>query len=329
MKQHSRILLSTIISLLCLVGASWGATEAEILIKFKNSMSSVASLNGWDESVSPFNGNSSNLTGLCCTQPTFGRRISPCKPGSAKLHFGRNGRESFELPDLLRASAEVLGSGGFGSSYKTLLLGGHAIVVKRLQRMNIVGKEEFREHMRRLGQLSHPNLLLLVPFKHKKEEKLLVSDYAQNGSLASHRHGRRTPEKPGLDWPTRLRIIKGVARGLAYLYQELPKTLALPHGHLKSSNVVLDGEFEPLLTDYALVPVVNRDHAQQFMVAFKSPEFTQYDRTTRKTDVWSLGILILELLTGKFPANYLIQGKAVPANYLIQGRVLTQICRHG
>ncbi|GLU01108.1 hypothetical protein SLE2022_184330 [Rubroshorea leprosula] len=68
MKQHPRILLPTIISLLCLIGASWGATEAEILIKLKNSMSSVISLNDWDESVSPFNGNSSNWTGLCCTQ---------------------------------------------------------------------------------------------------------------------------------------------------------------------------------------------------------------------------------------------------------------------
>lgn len=111
----------------------------------------------------------------------------------------------------------------------------------------------------------------------------------------------------------RLKIIKGVARGLAYLYKEFPG-LTLPHGHLKSSNVLLDHNFEPLLTDYALVPVVNEEHAQQLMVAYKSPEFTQLDRTTRKTDVWSLGILILELLTGKFPANYLKQGKGSNAD---------------
>lgn len=111
-----------------------------------------------------------------------------------------------------------------------------------------------------------------------------------------------------LDWPIRLKIIRGVARGLTYLYRVFPD-LNLPHGQLKSSNVLLDHNFEPLLTDYALLPVVNKEQAQQFIVAYKSPEFTQQDRISRKSDVWSLGILILEILTGKFPANYLRQGK--------------------
>lgn len=108
---------------------------------------------------------------------------------NAKLYFVRNNREKFELQDLLRASAEVLGSGSFGSSYKAVLLNGQAMVVKRFRQMNNVGKEEFREHMKRLGSLSHPNLLSLVAFYHRKEEKLLVSDFVPNGSLASHLHG--------------------------------------------------------------------------------------------------------------------------------------------
>ncbi|XP_075522596.1 putative LRR receptor-like serine/threonine-protein kinase At4g31250 [Primulina tabacum] len=230
-----------------------------------------------------------------------------------KLQFVRNNRQRFELEELLRASAEVLGSGSFGSSYKAVLFSGQPYVVRRFRQMSNVGKEDFQEHMRKLGRLSHPNLLPLVAFYHRKEEKLLIADFAENGSLASHLHSKRGPNQPGLDWPTRLRIIKGVSRGLAYLYEELP-TLSLPHGHLKSSNVLLDSTFEPLLADYALVPVINKDHAQKFMVAYKSPESSQNDRVTRKTDVWSLGILILELLTGKFPANYLKQGKGPSAD---------------
>lgn len=125
--------------------------------------------------------------------------------------------------------------------------------------------------------------------------------------------GKRKPDQPGLDWPTRLRIIKGVAKGLTHLYDELP-SLALPHGHLKSSNVLLDSNFEPVLADYALSPVINKDHAQQFMVAHKSPESMQNDRVSRKTDVWSLGILVLEVLTGRFPANYLKSGRGPGAD---------------
>ena len=105
------------------------------------------------------------------------------------LHFVRHDREQFELEDLLRASAEVLGSGSFGSSYKAVLLNGPAMVVKRFTYMNNVGKEEFQNHMDRLGRLSHPNLLPLVAYYYRKEEKLLISDFVKNGSLASHLHG--------------------------------------------------------------------------------------------------------------------------------------------
>lgn len=106
-----------------------------------------------------------------------------------KLHFVRTDRERFELEDLLRASADVLGSGSFGSSYKAMLVGGPAVVVKRFKEMSNVGKEDFHSHMRLLGSLSHPNLLPLVSFYYKKDEKLLITDFAANGSLASHLHG--------------------------------------------------------------------------------------------------------------------------------------------
>lgn len=110
-------------------------------------------------------------------------------PDQGRLSFLRDDRERFDLQDLLKASAEILGGGVFGSSYKANLLSGVMMVVKRFRQMNNVGKEEFQEHMRRLGRLRHPNLLPLVAYYYRKEEKLLVSDYVENGSLAVHLHG--------------------------------------------------------------------------------------------------------------------------------------------
>lgn len=105
-----------------------------------------------------------------------------------------------------------------------------------------------------------------------------------------------------LKWGTRLKIIKGVAKGLVYLQNEVP-TITVPHGHLKSSNVLLDKDYNPLLMDYALLPIVNATHVHQVLLAYKSPEYAQNGRVSKKTDVWCLGTLILETLTGRYLAH--------------------------
>ncbi|KAL9226940.1 hypothetical protein vseg_002696 [Gypsophila vaccaria] len=224
---------------------------------------------------------------------------------NGKLTFIKKDIERFDLPDLLKASAEILGSGCFGSSYKATLNNGNVVVVKRFKMMNNVGRDEFQEHLRRLGRVSHPNLLPLVAYYYRKEEKLFITEPMSKGSLAFNLHGQ-TKGQASLDWPTRLKIIKGVARGLAYLNNELP-ILVAPHGHLKSSNVLLNNSYDPMLSDYGLIPLINQESLHEMMVAYKSPEYFNNGRITKKTDVWSLGILILETLSGKFPSLYLQQ----------------------
>ncbi|CAJ1973828.1 unnamed protein product [Sphenostylis stenocarpa] len=286
-----RILLAVIIVVVVIVLAS---LLALLFIRYRRKRAILVK-DAQPQNVTPFSSESKSIVVTAESK----------KSEDGELNFVGNDRVGIDLQELLRASAEVLGSGSFGSTYKAMLLNGPVVVVKRFKHMNNVGKKEFFEHMNRLGRLSHPNLLPLIAFYYGKEEKLLVHDFAENGSLASHLHGRNGG---GLNWATRLKVIKGVARGLAYLYTEFPDQ-ALPHGHLKSSNVVLDGSFEARLAEYGLVPVVEKSHAQQFMVAYKSPEASQLERPSEKSDIWCLGILILELLTGKFPANYLRHGK--------------------
>ncbi|KAK8551101.1 hypothetical protein V6N13_119589 [Hibiscus sabdariffa] len=212
--------------------------------------------------------------------------------------------QRFDLQDLLKASAEILGSGKFGASYKAAIGPRETVVVKNYKQMNNIGKEEFHEHMRRIGKLNHRNLLPLLAFYYRKEEKLLVTNYMVDGSVANHLHAKNSRDNPSLNWKTRWKIIKGVVKGLAYLYNELPN-LVVPHGHLKSSNVLLNKKYEPLLCDYALRSMINQDQAHAQMIAYKSPEYARTGRINRKTDVWCLGILILEILTGRFPENYL------------------------
>ncbi|XP_057768327.1 pollen receptor-like kinase 1 [Salvia miltiorrhiza] len=232
--------------------------------------------------------------------------------GNVRITFLKEDCDVFDMTDLLKASAEILGSGVFGSTYKAALTERQIVVVKRYRHMGNVSKQDFSEHMRRLGRLSHPNVVPLVAFYYRREEKLLVYDYINKTSLAALLHGNRS--RPGRripDWPTRLSISKGVARGLLYLHTELP-SLTAAHGHLKSSNVILHPDNTPSLTDYGLVPIVNQEHAEQHMISYKSPEYKHTRRITKKTDVWSLGILILEILTARFPADFLKPRKDAP-----------------
>lgn len=111
-----------------------------------------------------------------------------------------------------------------------------------------------------------------------------------------------------LNLATRLRIIKGIASGVQYLYAEL-SDYELPHGNLKSSNIFLGSNYEPLLADYGFFRLVTPTQAAQGLFAYKSPESVETQQVSSKGDVYCLGIVILELVTGKFPSQYLNTGK--------------------
>ncbi|KAG2610134.1 pollen receptor-like kinase 3 [Panicum virgatum] len=215
---------------------------------------------------------------------------------------------TFGLADLMKAAAEVIGSGGLGSAYKAVMANGVAVVVKRSRDMNRATKDAFQAEMTRLGAVRHANLLPPLAYHYRSDEKLLVYEYIPKGSLLYVLHGDRGMDYAALDWPTRLRVAAGVARGMAYLHAELAGHEA-PHGNLKSANVLLAPDFEPLLVGFGYSGLIN--HAQSPHAAFarRAPECVAGHPVSAKADVYCFGIVLLELLTGKFPAQYLQNAK--------------------
>ncbi|GLT43498.1 hypothetical protein SLA2020_174410 [Shorea laevis] len=228
----------------------------------------------------------------------------PAQPGYER---GRivffEGAKRFELEDLLRASAEMLGKGGLGTAYKAVLDDGNVVAVKRLKDANVGGKREFEQHMEVLGRLRHPNLVSLKAYYFAREEKLLVYDYMPNGSLFWLLHGNRGPGRTPLDWTTRLKIAAGAARGVAFIHSTC-NTLKLTHGNIKSTNVLLDKTGNARVSDFALsifsLPTTNSPRSN----GYRAPELLSSDarKGTQRSDVYSFGVLLLELLTGKCPS---------------------------
>ncbi|XP_021908471.1 leucine-rich repeat receptor-like protein kinase PXC1 [Carica papaya] len=212
-------------------------------------------------------------------------------------------RRKFELEDLLRASAEMLGKGSLGTVYKAVLDDGSAVAVKRLKDANPCPRKEFEQYMDVIGNLKHPNVVRLRAYYYAKEEKLLVYDYLPNGSLHSLLHGNRGPGRIPLDWTTRISLVLGAARGLARVHEEYAAS-KIPHGNVKSSNVLLDKNGVALISDFGLSLLLNPAHAIARLGGYRAPEQAEVKRLSQMADVYSFGVLLLEVLTGRAPSQY-------------------------
>ncbi|KAI3812372.1 hypothetical protein L1987_17079 [Smallanthus sonchifolius] len=222
---------------------------------------------------------------------------------------------SYSLEELLKASAETLGRGTVGSTYKAVMESGFTVSVKRLKEARYPNVQEFRRHVEVIGRLRHQNLVPLRAYFQAKEERVLVYDYFPNGSLFSLIHGSRTSAggKP-LHWTSCLKIAEDLATGLLYIHQNP----GLTHGNLKSSNVLLGSDFESCLTDYGLMSFRNPDLPEESSASslfYRAPECRDpRKQLTQQADVYSFGVLLLELLTGKTPFQDLVleHGSDIP-----------------
>ncbi|KAM1712722.1 hypothetical protein ACFX13_023881 [Malus domestica] len=195
-----------------------------------------------------------------------------------------------KFEDLLKAPAELLGRGKYGSLYKVIFEDGMVLVVKRIKDWAISGSD-FKQRMERLYQAKHQSVLPALAFYFSKQEKLLVYEYQQNGSLFRLIHGSHRGQ--AFDWNSRLSVAARIAEALAFMHEEL-RTEGIAHGNLKSSNILLNKKMEPCISEYGLMEI----HDQENQTPRKASKAGSTS-SAFKGDVYGFGVILLELLTGK------------------------------
>ncbi|CAH8359241.1 unnamed protein product [Eruca vesicaria subsp. sativa] len=229
-------------------------------------------------------------------------------PAAKKLVFFGNATKVFDLEDLLRASAEVLGKGTFGTAYKAVLDAVTVVAVKRLKDV-VMPDKEFREKIELVGAMDHENLVPLRAYYLSRDEKLLVYDFMSMGSLSALLHGNRGAGSTPLTWDVRSRIALGAARGLDYLHSQGTST---SHGNVKSSNILLTKSHDAKVSDFGLSQLVAASTTTPNRgTGYRAPEVTDPTRVSQKGDVYSFGVVLLELITGKAPSNSVMNEEGV------------------
>ncbi|XP_050161164.1 G-type lectin S-receptor-like serine/threonine-protein kinase At2g19130 [Malus sylvestris] len=207
----------------------------------------------------------------------------------------------FKYKDLRRATdnfSEKLGEGGFGSVFKGILRNSTDIAVKELKYLE-QGEKQFRAEVGTIGAIHYINVVRLWGFCTETSKRLLVYEYMPNGSLQSLFHQENALM---LDWNARYHIAVGTARGLAYLHEECRDCII--HCDIKPDNILLDAEYSPKLADFGLAKLVGRHHSRVLTtmrgtVGYLAPEWFSGEAITPRADVFSYGMLLIEVITGR------------------------------
>ncbi|KAJ3691227.1 hypothetical protein LUZ61_020391 [Rhynchospora tenuis] len=221
----------------------------------------------------------------------------------------------FEFEELRAATNDFnralkLGEGGFGTVFKGFLKGRDSngerlvVAVKRLKQRSLQGHKQWLAEVLFLGVVEHPNLVKLIGYcavdGETSNQRLLVYEFMPNKTLEDHLFSRAYPP---LSWDLRLQIILGAAEGLVYLHGGLEVQIIFRD--FKASNVLLDKEFKPKLSDFGLAregPTASKTHVSTAVVGthgYAAPDYIQTGHLTAKSDVWSFGVVLYELLTGR------------------------------
>ncbi|XP_043808128.1 G-type lectin S-receptor-like serine/threonine-protein kinase RKS1 isoform X2 [Manihot esculenta] len=224
--------------------------------------------------------------------------------------LGRNSHppdiEFFNLSTIVAATnnfspANKLGQGGFGSVYKGELSNGQEIAVKRLSKCSGQGIEEFKNEVMLIAKLQHRNLVKLLGCCIQGGEQMLIYEYLLNKSLDTFLFDQT--RKSVLDWRERFSIIMGIARGILYLHQD--SRLRIIHRDLKCSNILLDEDMNPKISDFGMARIFTTEQIQEKTnrvvgtYGYMSPEYAVFGKFSIKSDVFSFGVILLEIVSGK------------------------------
>lgn len=228
-------------------------------------------------------------------------------PEAAHLGWGH----WFTLRDLELATnhfskEHILGEGGYGVVYKGLLMNGTKVAVKKL--LNNLGQaeKEFRVEVEAIGHVRHKNLVRLLGYCVEGIHRMLVYEYVNNGNLEQWLHGAMR-QHGSLSWEARMKVILCTAKALAYLHEAIePKVI---HRDIKSSNILIDDEFNAKISDFGLAKLLDSGEshmATRVMGTFGyvAPEYANTGMLNEKIDVYSFGVLLLEAVTGRDPVDY-------------------------
>ncbi|RWR88168.1 G-type lectin S-receptor-like serine/threonine-protein kinase RKS1 [Cinnamomum micranthum f. kanehirae] len=199
------------------------------------------------------------------------------------------------------SESNMLGKGGFGLVYKGQLLNGQEIAVKRLSKNSAQGIKEFKNEVTLIAKLQHRNLVRLLGYCISGQEKILIYEYMRNKSLDSLVFDQQRCSM--LDWTARFSIIVGIARGILYLHED--SRFKIIHRDLKVSNILLDDDLNPKISDFGMARLFGQNQAQGNTnrivgtYGYMSPEYAMDGHFSVKSDAFSFGVILLEIITGK------------------------------